>query len=196
LGGPSGQLHLQIGLPICGAFAAFYGSAGVLKRLTKRRCERLRLGLPDALDLLVVCVEAGLGIDQAILKVSKELRLAHPDISQELDMVHLEMRAGVARAEALRHLGDRTGSVELRKLAAVLIQTDRFGTSMSESLRTHADFLRVRRRQEAEERAAKVGVKLVFPIFFFLLPAMMVVAAGPGLLQLVKNLLPLMRDAQ
>jgi tight adherence protein C len=156
----------------------------------------LRLGLPDALDLLVVCVEAGLGIDQAILKVSKELKLAHADISQELDMVHLEMRAGIARAEALRNIGDRTGSVELRKLAAVLIQTDRFGTSMAESLRTHADFLRVRRRQEAEERAAKVGVKLVFPIFFFLLPAMLVVAAGPGLLQLFKNLLPLMRGAQ
>jgi tight adherence protein C len=196
LGGPSGQPHLQIGLPACGAFAAFYGSMGVLKRLTKRRCERLRLGLPDALDLLVVCVEAGLGIDQAILKVSKELKLAHADISQELDMVHLEMRAGIARAEALRNIGDRTGSVELRKLAAVLIQTDRFGTSMAESLRTHADFLRVRRRQEAEERAAKVGVKLVFPIFFFLLPAMLVVAAGPGLLQLFKNLLPLMRGAE
>jgi tight adherence protein C len=152
--------------------------------------------LPDALDLLVVCMEAGLGIDQAILKASKELAIVHPEISQELALVHLEMRAGIARAEALRNLGTRTDSHDLQKLSAVLIQSDRFGTSLSDSLRTHAEFLRVRRRQEAEERAAKVGVKLVFPIFFFLLPAMLVVSAGPGILQLFRHLLPALKSLE
>lgn len=196
LGARTGKPHLQIALPACGAFAAFHGASGALKRLAKRRCERLRLGLPDALDLLVVCMEAGLGIDQAILKASKELAIVHPEISQELALVHLEMRAGIARAEALRSLGTRTGSHDLQKLAAVLIQSDRFGTSLSDSLRTHSEFLRVRRRQEAEERAAKVGVKLVFPIFFFLLPAMLVVSAGPGILQLFKHLLPALKSLE
>jgi tight adherence protein C len=105
------------------------------------------------------------------------------------------MRAGKRRAEALRNLADRTGEAELRKLVAILVQNDRFGTSMAESLRTHSDFMRVRRRQEAEERAGKVGVKLVFPIFFFILPSMMVVAAGPGLLQVFKYLFPMMNNA-
>ena len=104
------------------------------------------------------------------------------------------MRAGKRRSEALRNLAERTGESELRKLVAILIQTDRFGTSIAESLRTHSDFMRVRRRQDAEERAGKVGVKLVFPIFFFLLPSMLVVAAGPGLLQVFKYLFPLMRS--
>jgi len=105
-------------------------------------------------------------------------------------------RRGSRRVDALRHLAERTGEPELRKLVAVLIQTDRFGTSIADSLRTHSDFMRVRRRQEAEERAGKVGVKLVFPIFFLILPSMLVVAAGPGLLQVFKYLFPLMRKAQ
>ena len=149
--------------------------------------------LPDALDLMVVCVEAGLGLDQAVRSVSEELRITHPEISEELGLVTLEMRAGKRRVDALKNLADRTGETELRKLVAILIQADRFGTSIAESLRTHSDFMRVRRRQDAEERAGKVGVKLVFPIFFFLLPAMLVVAAGPGLLQVFKQLFPLMR---
>ena len=111
-----------------------------------------------------------------------------------MSLVNLEMRAGKRRSEALRNLGERTGEPELKKLIAILVQNDRFGTSMAESLRTHSDFLRVRRRQEAEERAGKVGVKLVFPIFFFILPSMLVVAAGPGLLQVFKNLFPMMRN--
>jgi len=115
-------------------------------------------------------------------------------LAQELQLVNLEMRAGKRRGEALRNLSDRTGEVELGKLVAILIQTDKFGTSMSESLRTHSDFMRVRRRQEAEERAGKVGVKLVFPIFFCILPAMLLVAAGPGLLQIFKYLFPMMKQ--
>jgi tight adherence protein C len=139
-----------------------------------------------------VCVEAGLGLDQAIRNVSQELRITHKDISEELGLVTLEMRAGKRRADALRNLADRTGEVELRKLVAILVQADRFGTSIGESLRTHSDFMRVRRRQEAEERAGKVGAKLVFPIFFFILPSMLIVAAGPGLLQVFKYLFPMM----
>jgi tight adherence protein C len=111
-----------------------------------------------------------------------------------LGLVTLEMRAGKRRAEALRNLADRSGESELRKLIATLIQSDRFGTSVAESLRTHSEFMRVRRRQEAEERAGKVGVKLVFPIFFFILPSMMVVAAGPALLQVFKYLFPMMKQ--
>jgi tight adherence protein C len=164
-----------------------------LDKLVSRRQERIRFALPDALDLMVVCMEAGLGIDQAIASVSRELKTTHKDISEELGLVTLEMRAGKRRVEALKNLADRTGESELRKLVATMIQADRFGTSVAESLRTHGDFMRVKRRQEAEERAAKVGVKLVFPIFLFILPAMLVVAAGPGLLQLFKHLFPLMR---
>jgi len=141
-------------------------------------------------------MEAGLGLDQAIVNVSRELALSHPEISQELSLVNLEMRAGKRRQEALKNLADRTGEPEIRKLVATLIQADRFGTSIADSLRAHSDFMRVRRRQQAEERAAKVGVKLVFPIFFFILPAMLVVAAGPGLLQLFKNLFPMMKSFQ
>jgi tight adherence protein C len=128
------------------------------------------------------------------MNVSRELNMTHPELCNELSLVNLEMRAGSRRAEALRNLADRTAEPEIRKLVAILVQTDRFGTSISDSLRTHSDFMRIRRRQEAEERAGKVGVKLVFPIFFFLLPAMLVVAAGPGLLQVFKYLFPMMRN--
>ena len=139
---------------------------------------------------MVVSVEAGLGLDQAVQNVGRELALAHPELSEELGLVTLEMRAGKRRAEALRNLAQRTGEPELRKLTALLIQSDRFGTSMAEALRTHSEFMRVRRRQDAEERAAKVGVKLVFPIFFFILPSMLVVAAGPGIVAGFQILVP------
>jgi tight adherence protein C len=165
-----------------------------LERKVGKRQEVLRLSLPDALDLLVVSIEAGLGLDQALQHVGRELAPSHPELSEELSLITFEMRAGKRRADALRNFADRTGEGEVRKLVAILIQNDRFGTSMGESLRTHSDFMRVKRRQEAEERAAKVGVKLVFPIFFFILPSMMVVAAGPGLLQIFKYLFPMMRQ--
>jgi tight adherence protein C len=139
-------------------------------------------------------VEAGLGLDQAIQHVGRELQQSHPQLSEELSLITLEMRAGKRRSDALRNLADRTGEPEIRKLTAILIQNDRFGTSMGDSLRSHSDFLRTRRRQEAEERAGKVGVKLVFPIFFFILPSMMIVAAGPGMLQIFKYLFPMMRQ--
>jgi|GraSoiStandDraft_58_1057296.scaffolds.fasta_scaffold212364_2 tight adherence protein C len=185
---------LRIVFVIAAGLAGYFGPNLYLEHMVSKRQEELRLSLPDALDLMVVCVEAGLALDQAILNVSRELAMTHPALCGELSLVNLEMRAGKRRSEALRNLAERTGESELRKLVAILIQTDRFGTSIAESLRTHSDFMRVRRRQDAEERAGKVGVKLVFPIFFFLLPSMLVVAAGPGLLQVFKYLFPLMRS--
>ncbi len=163
------------------------------KKIAKRQ-ETLRLSLPDALDLMVVSVEAGLGLDQAIQHVARELQVSHPELSEDMSLVTLEMRAGKRRSEALKNFAERTGEPELRKLVAILVQNDRFGTSMGESLRTHSDFLRTKRRQEAEERAGKVGVKLVFPIFFFILPSMLIVAAGPGILQIFKYLFPMMKS--
>ncbi len=190
-----GVMVLRVVFLIAGAVFGYFVPGFILERMVSARQERIRFALPDALDLLTVCVEAGLGLDQAILKVSEELAITHKDISDEFHLVTLETRAGKARAEALRNLAARTGEREMQKLVAVLIQTDRFGTSMADSLRTHSDFLRIRRRQEAEERANKVGVKLVFPIFFCILPAMFVVVAGPGLLQIFKQLFPMMRRA-
>jgi tight adherence protein C len=184
---------LRVVLVLFGAGGGFMlPSLRLDSRITKRQ-KKLRLALPDLLDLLVVAVEAGLGLDQAIQHCSRELEFAHKELSEEMAQVNFEMRAGKRRADALKNLSDRTGEAELRKLVAILVQTDRFGTSMAESLRNHSDDLRVRRRQEAEERAAKVGVKLVFPIFLFILPSMLVVSAGPGLLQVFKNLFPMMQ---
>lgn len=186
---------LHIVIPVAAGFLGFFGPSFFLDHLVGARQERIRFALPDALDLMVVSVEAGLALDQSIQYVSRELAVTHPDLAEEFQLVNLEIRAGKRRVEALRHLADRTGESEMRKLIAVLVQTDRFGTSIAESLRVHSDFMRTRRRQEAEERAGKVGVKLVFPIFFLILPAMLVVAAGPGLLQVFKYLFPLMRNA-
>ncbi|MGO9229619.1 MAG: type II secretion system F family protein, partial [Bryobacteraceae bacterium] len=184
---------LKMMLMISGCSAGWILPRFVLEKRVAKHQEILRLSLPDALDLLVVSVEAGLGLDQAIQHVARELQVSHPQLSEELSLVMLEMRAGKRRSDALRNFAERTGEGEIRKLVAILIQTDRFGTSMGESLRTHSDFMRVARRQEAEERAGKVGVKLVFPIFFFILPSMLIVAAGPGILQIFKYLFPMMK---
>lgn len=186
---------LRIVIPIGAGLLGYYGPSFFLDYLIKARQERIRFGLPDALDLMVISVEAGLALDQALQYVSRELAAPHPDLSEEFQLVNLEIRAGKRRVDALRNLGIRTDESEVRKLTAILIQTDRFGTSIAESLRTHSDFMRTRRRQEAEERAGKVGVKLVFPIFFFILPAILAVAAGPGLLQVFKYLFPMMHSA-
>ncbi|HLN02351.1 MAG TPA: type II secretion system F family protein [Bryobacteraceae bacterium] len=187
---------LRIVLIAFSGFMGFYLPGYMLDKKIAKRQTTIRLALPDALDMLVVSIEAGLGLDQAIQHVGRELQLSHKELSEELSLVNLEMRAGKRRSEALKNLAERTGEAELQKLVAILIQSDRFGTSMGDSLRSHSDFLRVRRRQEAEERAGKVGVKLVFPIFFFILPSMLIVAAGPGLLQVFKYLFPLMKQFQ
>ena len=184
---------MKLGLMASGIGAGWILPRFFLEKKVAKRQDVLRLSLPDALDLLVVSIEAGLGLDQAIQHVARELYTSHPELSDEMSLVTLEMRQGKRRSEALRNFAERTGEAEFRKLVAILIQNDRFGTSMGESLRTHSDFLRVRRRQEAEERAGKVGVKLVFPIFFFILPSMLIVAAGPGILQIFKYLFPMMK---
>jgi tight adherence protein C len=185
---------LRIVLIGVGGAIGFYGPGLALEQLIKRRRLRIRRALPDVLDLLVVCTEAGCALDLAILKVSEELAPVHPDICEELSLISLEMLAGKARMEALRNFATRTGDPEAKKLVAVLVQTDKFGTSVSDALRTQSDFLRTRRRQESEEKAGKVGVKLVFPIFFFCLPSLFIVTAGPGILQLIKNLFPMMKE--
>jgi len=185
---------MKIALMVSGCAAGWILPRFFLEKRVAKRQLIVKLSLPDALDLLVVSVEAGLGLDQAIQHVAKELQVSHPQLSEEMSLVTLEMRAGKRRSEALRNFAERTGEPEIKKLVAILIQNDRFGTSMGESLRNHSDFLRVKRRQEAEERAGKVGVKLVFPIFFFILPSMLIVAAGPGILQIFKYLFPMMKS--
>jgi tight adherence protein C len=159
--------------------------------LAKRRQHRIRLGLPDALDLLVVSVEAGLGLDQAIQRVSDELRFAHPDLADELRLINLELRAGKARSEALRNLADRTQLDDLSSLVAMLVQTDKFGTSVAQSLRVHSETMRTKRRQRAEEAAAKTGVKMVFPLVFCIFPAIFVVTIGPAAIRFVQVLVPM-----
>jgi tight adherence protein C len=163
----------------------------VLGRMAKKRQHRIRLSLPDALDLLVVSVEAGLGLDQALQRVGQELAFAHADLCDELRLVNLELRAGNARSEALHNLGDRTGVDDLSSLVAMLVQTDKFGTSVAQSLRVHSETLRTKRRQRAEEAAAKTGVKMVFPLVFCIFPAVWVVTIGPAAIRFVQVLFPM-----
>ena len=147
------------------------------------------------LDLLVVSVEAGLGLDQAIARVGSELAFAYPELSDELRLINLELRAGKARSEALRNLADRTGVDDLSSLVTMLIQTDKFGTSVAQSLR-YSETLRTKRRQRAEEAAAKTGVKMVFPLVFCIFPAIWVVTIGPAAIRFVTVLFPLIENAK
>jgi tight adherence protein C len=176
------------------AAMGFFGPNEYVRRMAAKRQKEISRGLPNALDLLVVCVESGLGLDQAILQVSKELEHAHPEISEEFGLVNLELKAGKRRVEALRNLAERTGVDDLKKLVAVLIQADRFGTGVAASLRAHADFMRIQARQVAEEKAAKLGVKLIFPIFFCILPSLFVVTVGPVAVKIVRELIPMMNN--
>lgn len=179
---------------LAAAAVGFFGPNEYVRRMASKRQKQISRGLPNALDLLVVCVESGLGLDQAILQVSKELDKAHPEISEEFGMVSLELKAGKRRVEALRNLGERTGVDDLKKLVAVLIQADRFGTGVAQSLRAHADFMRIQARQVAEEKAAKLGVKLIFPIFFCILPSLFVVTVGPVVMKIIRELIPMMNS--
>ena len=162
----------------------------ILKRMIRGRQQRIRLGLPDALDLTVICVEAGLALDQALMRVGQDLHHAHPDLSEEFHLVNLEMRAGKPRAEALRNLVERTGVDDIRSLVGTLIQTDRFGTSVAQALRVHSDALRTERRQRAEEQAAKTTIKMVPPLVIFVLPSIIFVTIGPAVIQLIRQLGP------
>lgn len=179
---------------LAGVAAGFFGPNEYVSIMGKRRQKQIQRGLANGLDLLVVCVESGLGLDQAILQVSKELEHAHPEICEEFMLVNLELKAGKRRVEALRNLAERSTVDDLKKLVAVLIQADRFGTGIAQSLRAHADFMRVQARQVAEEKAAKLGVKLIFPIFFCILPTLFIVTVGPIGVRIVRELMPMMNN--
>ena len=159
-----------------------------LKRLINDRQTRIRLGMPDALDLTVICVEAGLALDQAMMRVGEDLRHAHPDLADEFYLMNLELRAGKPRAEALRNLYNRTGVDDIKALVTTLVQTDRFGTSIAQALRVHSDSLRTERRQRAEEQAAKTTIKMVPPLVVFVLPSIIIVTLGPAIIQLYRTL--------
>ena len=184
-----GRPGLLVILPAMGLGYTIPGM--VLARKAKRRQHRIRLSLADALDLLVVSVEAGLGLDQALARVGQELEFAYPDLSSELRLVSLELLAGTGRSNALKNLADRTGVDDLSSLVAMLVQTDKFGTSVANSLRVFSDTLRTKRRQRAEEAAAKTGVKMVFPLVLCIFPAIWIVTIGPAAIRFIKVLVPL-----
>lgn len=169
---------------IVGFFAPRY----ILGRMIRSRQQRVRWGLADALDLMVISIEAGLGLNAAMMKVSSELKQVHPDISEEFELANLEIRVGRERDEALRNLAERTGVDDLRSLVAMLIQTDRFGTSIAKAIRVFSDSLRTKRRQRAEQAAQKAAVKLLFPLACFLFPTLFIAILGPALLQLMDTL--------
>jgi tight adherence protein C len=160
----------------------------VLNRMIRSRQQRVRWGLADALDLMVISVEAGLGLNAAMMKVSSELSHVHPDICDEFELANLEIRVGRERDEALRNLAERTGVDDLRSLVAMLIQTDKFGTSIARAIRVFSDSLRTKRRQRAEQAAQKAAVKLLFPLACFLFPTLFIAILGPAALQLMDTL--------
>src|SRR6202167_6247289 len=177
---------LLVGLTAFGFFLPRF----ILKRKLAERQRRIRLGLPDGLDLTVICVEAGLSLDQAMMRVGEDLRTAHPELSAEFHLFDLEARAGKPRVEALRNLAERTGVDDIRSLVGTLIQTDRFGTSVAQALRVHSDSLRTERRQRAEEQAAKTTIKMVPPLVIFVLPSIIFVTIGPAIIELIRQLGP------
>jgi tight adherence protein C len=191
LGKSAGMANQKIFfLGMLGLFFGFlFPIAFVRWKIGKRQME-ITDYLPDALDLLVVCVEAGLGLNASFVKISEEFNLTSPILSNEFDIVNREMVAGKPRIEALRSLSDRTGVEEVKSLVAMLIQTEKLGTSLAQSLRVHSDSLRTKRRQRAEEAAAKTTIKLVFPLVFLLFPALFVVILGPGFIQIANVLFP------
>lgn len=168
--------------------AGFFLPRYVLRRMIRSRQQLVRWGLADALDLMVISVEAGLGLNAAMLRVSTELKEVHPDICEEFELANLEIRVGRERDEALRNLAERTGVDDLHSLVAMLIQTDRFGTSIARAVRAFSDSLRTKRRQRAEQAAQKAAVKLLFPLSCFLFPTLFIAILGPAALQLADTL--------
>jgi tight adherence protein C len=169
--------------------AGFFIPDIVLLQLAQKRQERILKATPDALDLMVICVEAGLGLDMAMKKVGDEIRSLSKDLSEEFYLTSLEINVGKRREDSLKSLGERTGVAEVRNLMVLLIQTNRFGTSLGQVLRVHSDAMRAKRRQKAQERAAKAAVKLLIPLIFFIFPALFVVILGPAWIRIAENLL-------
>ena len=183
MGPPRAMLLLAASAGMAYALPSF-----ALGRLIGRRQDRITRALPDALDLLVICVEAGLGLNQALMRVGKEMGTVEPVIEEELNLLNLEMRAGKTRVEALKNLARRTGVDDILSLVSMLIQTDRFGTSVANSLRVFSESMRTKRRQRAEEAAAKTTIKIIFPLVVCVMPSLFVVVLGPGLIQIYATL--------
>lgn len=177
-------------IALFGAVIGWMAPSVWLSRKTTLRQKQVRNGLPDALDLMIVCIEAGSGVDQALVKTSDELDISYPALAEELRLITTEIRAGKPRLEAFKNFAARTKVDEVRSLVAMLVQTDRFGTSVAQALRTHAEVSRTKRRQNAEERAAKIGVKLVFPLVFCLFPSLYVAILGPAVVDYVRVFKP------
>jgi tight adherence protein C len=175
-------------MAVWAALMGFVAPTFIVRSRIAKRQKQMQKALPDALDLLVVCVEAGLGLNQAMVRVAEEIERVSPVLSEQVGLVNLEIRAGTPRDVAFRNLGDRTGVQDIKSLMAMLIQTDRFGTSIAQALRTHADTMRTKRRQRAEEAAAKTTIKLVFPLVLFIFPALFVIILGPALIQIFEAL--------
>jgi tight adherence protein C len=184
-GQPSGRLFF---VTILGAVLGFYLPTLFIALRQTARHDAVLTALPDALDLLVICVEAGLGIAAALQRVASEMRIASPVLASELVLVNQEMQTGISRTDALRNLAERTGVDEVYSLVAMLIQTDRLGTSVAQALRSHADSMRTKRRQRAEQLARKATVKLAFPLVLLIFPALLVVLLGPAAIQLIRAL--------
>ena len=177
---------------VCGAGIGYMIPERILTAKESGRKQRIRQGLPAALDLLVLGLEAGQGLDTALLDTSRELKLVYPDLSEELALTHLETRAGQSRADVLTRLAQRTGDSEVKKLTNLLLDGDRFGTSLGPALRNHANYTRLRRRQLAQEKARKTSVKLVFPVFFLIFPCVLLVTLGPAVLRLMQGMSQMM----
>jgi tight adherence protein C len=186
-----GYLYRQ---PMLCVVLSIFGGAAIpdiwLKRRIERRMENIQNGLPDAMDLTLISIEAGLGLDQALMRVGQEIRVAHPDLADELQLRNLEVNMGRSRSDAFRNLAERTGVEDLKALVAILIQTDRFGTSVGQALRTYSDSLRTKRRQRAEEKAAKLAIKMVLPMVMFIFPGVFIVILGPAFIAIIRDLLP------
>jgi tight adherence protein C len=175
---------------VLAAGAGYYAPSLWLRSTINRRKQTIIRALPDALDLMVVCVEAGLGLDQAINRVADEIKLSHKELSEEFHLLGLELRAGVARTDALRNLSRRIDLEEIKSLIALLVQTDRFGTSIGQALRVHSEGMKVSRQMKAEERAAKIPVKLLLPLILFIFPNVFIAILGPGVIRIIRTLLP------
>jgi tight adherence protein C len=176
----------------CGGGAGYLIPERLLTVVENRRKQRLRQGLPAALDLLVLGLEAGQGLDSALLETSRELKRVYPELSEELALAHLESRAGQSRGDVLGRLAQRTAEPEVKKLTNLLLDGDRFGTPLGPALRNHAQYTRLRRKQMAQEAARKTSVKLVFPVFFLIFPCVLLVTLGPAALRLMQGMAKMM----
>ena len=173
---------------VAGVLVAYYLPDLFVTSLVRKRRERVRLGLPDALDLLAICMEAGLGLDQALMRVGSELAGTHPELADEFNLISLEQRAGTPRIEAWRHMAERTKLEVVSAFVSMLVQTDRFGTPISKALAVFSDSLRTQRRQKVEELAAKTTIKMVFPLVFFIFPSMFIVLLAPAVISIIHNM--------